>query len=173
MRNIEYNLRMKIGILSDTHNNIENLQKALAIFAQHDIEILVHCGDVNTPDTAAYLKGFQIHYVYGNTDHAQMHIGSVIHELNPQNSAGLTFTGEVDGVLLAATHGHVVTELDRLINDGRYQYVFYGHTHQRQDEMMGTTRVINPGALGGTQYEPRSICILDLQTDELMFLEII
>lgn len=163
---------MKIGILSDTHNHIENLQKALAIFKQRKIEILIHCGDVNTPETAVNLQGFLVHYVYGNTDHAQMHIGSVVRDLNPQNSAGLVFTEEIDGVKLAATHGHLFTELEKLIADGRYPYVFHGHTHQRRDEMVGQTRVINPGALGGTQYEPRSICILDLHSGDLEFIEI-
>ena len=163
---------MKIGILSDTHNHVENLQKALAIFQERKIQILLHCGDVNTPDTAAKLTGFQLHYVYGNTDYAQMHIGSVIRDLHPKNSAGLVFTGEIAGVMLGATHGHLFTELEKLIVDGRFRYVFHGHTHQRRDEMVGETRVINPGALGGTQYETRSICILDLQTNALEFIEV-
>ena len=164
---------MKIGILSDTHNHVENLQKALAVFKKRQIEVLIHCGDVNTPETAVNLTGFQLHYVYGNTDHAQMHIGSVIRDLHPQNSVGLVYTGEIDGVKLAATHGHLLTELEKLILDGRYRYVFHGHTHQRRDEMIGETRVINPGALGGTQYETRSICILDLQTNALEFIDVI
>ena len=167
-----YNEMMKIGILSDTHNHIENLEKALAVFADRDIKILIHCGDVNSPETAAYLQGFVVHYVYGNTDSAQMHIGSVIRELNPQNSAGLVFTGEIDGVQLGATHGHHFLELEKLILDGRFRYVFHGHTHQRRDEMIGKTRIINPGALSGTQHEPRSICILDLQLDDVEFIEI-
>jgi predicted phosphodiesterase len=32
--------------------------------------------------------------------------------------------------------------------------------------------VINPGALGGVRHESRSFCILDLQTDELRFIEV-
>jgi predicted phosphodiesterase len=46
-------------------------------------------------------------------------------------------------------------------------YLFTGHTHRRCDKRIGPTRVINPGALGGTQHETRSICILDLATDRL------
>ena len=46
-------------------------------------------------------------------------------------------------------------------------YLLHGHTHCRRDERLDGTRVINPGALGGVQYESRSLCVLDLDTDDL------
>ena len=92
--------------------------------------------------------------------------------LNPENFAGVVFTGEIAGMRIAATHGHLADILDDLIDAGPYDYVFHGHTHRMRDEMISSVRVINPGALGGTRYEPRSICILDLVTGEVEFVEI-
>jgi predicted phosphodiesterase len=46
-------------------------------------------------------------------------------------------------------------------------YLLMGHTHRRHDARVGLTRVINPGALGGTQHEARSVCVLDLANDQL------
>jgi predicted phosphodiesterase len=37
------------------------------------------------------------------------------------------------------------------------------------DERIGKTRLINPGAVGGSGSESRSIAILDLVSDELIF----
>ena len=62
--------------------------------------------------------------------------------------------------------------LGNLIASGEYAYVFHGHTHRRRDRMIGHTRVINPGALGGRRTERRSFCILDLATGETRFVEL-
>jgi hypothetical protein len=37
---------------------------------------------------------------------------------------------------------------------------------------MNNTRIINPGALGGTRHEPRSICIVNLATGAVEFIQI-
>jgi predicted phosphodiesterase len=82
------------------------------------------------------------------------------------------FTGQIDGVPVAATHGHQGDQLQAFIRSGRYDYVFHGHTHRRRDERVGDTRVINPGALGGVRYENRSVAILDLTRGALESLPI-
>jgi hypothetical protein len=56
-----------------------------------------------------------------------------------------------------------------MANDGQLDYLFTGHTHVRMDKRIGRTRLINPGALGGTRKQSRSVAILDLDTDELIF----
>jgi predicted phosphodiesterase len=37
------------------------------------------------------------------------------------------------------------------------------------DKRIGKTRVINPGALGGLKKQSRSVALLDLETDQLIF----
>jgi hypothetical protein len=86
--------------------------------------------------------------------------------MNPQNFSGMTFEGEVGGVKIAVTHGNQHLKLRELINSGKYAYIFTGHTHRRSNEKIGSTRVINPGALGGLSVEERSVYILDLDTGE-------
>jgi hypothetical protein len=51
------------------------------------------------------------------------------------------------------------------IVSGRYDYIFTGHTHIPSDKKLGTTRVINPGAL--YQANPHTIAVLDLETGKL------
>ena len=63
--------------------------------------------------------------------------------------------------------------LDGMVQSRKLDYIFSGHTHRRQDELIGNTRLINPGALGGMYYQTRSIAILDLETDKLIFKEIV
>ena len=66
----------------------------------------------------------------------------------------------------------ITEKLDKLIRSRRYKYVFHGHTHRQRDEKIGKTRVINPGALGGARYEPRTVCIVDLDKDDVRFIPV-
>lgn len=77
----------------------------------------------------------------------------------------------MDGKKIVAAHGHIPAELNKIIQCGQYDYVFTGHTHRRKDAWVGNTRVINPGALGGTFYQPRSVALINLTSGDLVFKE--
>lgn len=153
---------MKIGILSDSHEETLNLERALIIFRQHEIETLIHCGDITSPRTAAHLKGFRVIHVHGNMDRNDGSLRRALSALNPDSFSGSFFTGELNGVWVAAAHGHQPHYLHNFMTDGRYAYIFHGHSHQRRDEWLESSRIINPGALGGRRPESRSVCIIDL-----------
>ncbi len=160
---------MKIGILSDTHNHQTNIQKALAIFNQHKPDLLIFCGDATTVESIEWFCEYPMKYTFGNGDFATGEIKVFLKAYNQSNFAGYIFTGEVKGKKIGVTHGHLINYYDEMINDGKFDYLFIGHTHIRMDKRIGRTRVINPGALGGTRKQSRSVAILDLDTDELIF----
>lgn len=160
---------MKLGILSDTHNNAANIHTALDIFQQEGIARLVHCGDITTPDMILLFKGWQVTFVYGNIDKLQAELADAARQIGlqpPQRIAQLT----IGGVPIAVTHGH--DGLQRLIGQQAHHYILHGHTHLRRDETIGSVRVINPGALGGTQRQSRSVAILDTESGDLRFIEL-
>jgi putative phosphoesterase len=164
---------MRIGVLSDTHSNISNLLRALQLFRAEGISQLVHCGDMADVLTARQMSEFDVIYVNGNMDDSADAVSHVVWSLNPRNEVpGDVFEGELGGVRIAATHGHLGQKLDRLIRSRRYKFVFHGHTHRKRDEMIGKTRVINPGALGGARYEPRTVCLVDLNENSVHFEQI-
>jgi len=163
---------MKIGLVSDTHNNLTNLQAALAAFQAEQIGTLVHCGDLTSPETAAALGGYRVIHVTGNGDYASGEIRRVLLELNPLSWSGPLFSGEVGGVAIAAAHGHQPRQVEQLAGSGKFAYVFCGHSHRRRDERVGAARIINPGGLGGLKSEERSFCILDLETGVARFVRV-
>lgn len=164
---------MKLGVLSDSHNNIPNLLKALRLFDGEGISQLLHCGDMADMLTAKQMTGFDIIYVNGNSDRSAEAVSHTVWTLNPRNEiAGDVYEGMLGGVKIAATHGHLTLKLDRLIRSRRFDYVFHGHTHRQRDELIGKTRIINPGALGGARYEPRSVCVVDLDSDDVQFITV-
>ncbi len=163
---------MKLGILSDTHNNQDNLKRALELFRVEDVNTLIHCGDMTTPETATLMGGFRVIHVTGNMDGSSSALRRTLLALNPDSSSAPGFSGQLDSIWVAASHGHMPERLDVYLRDGRYAYLFHGHTHRRRDDQIGQTRVINPGALGGLRPESRSICIVELADGDVRFVEV-
>ncbi len=160
---------MKIGILSDTHNNLPNLRTALDLFEKEDIDTLIHCGDLTDGDIARAMEGFRVICVLGNGDIASGEIRDVLLAQDTQNFVGLVYTGRIGEARIAAAHGHLPEQVETLLHSGEYDYVFKGHSHRHKDEQVGFTRLINPGALGGLRPEDRRLCILDLESGRAKF----
>ncbi|WP_162909171.1 YfcE family phosphodiesterase [Aggregatilinea lenta] len=163
---------MKVGILSDTHNNAANTRRALDAFRARRVERLIHCGDVTNAETVLLFAGWTVTFVWGNMDAYRDELIAatrMIGAAGPQYSATVS-AGEC---LIGVTHGHDYGLLTGLIMAGKYTYVCHGHTHERRDEFRRpySVRVLNPGALGGSCPQSRSICVLDTDADTADFIE--
>jgi len=42
---------MVIGIISDTHDHMDNIRKALKIFKEKNVKVILHAGDFVSPFT--------------------------------------------------------------------------------------------------------------------------
>ena len=162
---------MRIGIMSDTHDDLDNLNRALERLRSEGVTKIFHCGDVCGPDAVRALAGFNVRIVQGNMDR-HPELAHAIEKTLGRGQLAWIQRGALNGRLAVVIHGDNEEMLGNLITSGRYAYVFHGHTHRRRDQQIGHTRVINPGALGGTRYENRSFCILDPTTGEARFVEI-
>ncbi len=158
---------MKIGVLSDTHDNLNAVRKASDLFAAEGITTLLHCGDVCGPAVVEALDGFTVYFAQGNQERL-LALREAVAALQGGRLASL-HSLVLNGRSIALLHGDDGHTLRRLIVSGTYAYVIHGHIHRRRDERYGPTRVINPGALGGIRLEPPSVCTLDLDTDEVKF----
>ncbi len=160
---------MKIGILSDTHNDFKNIHKAVSIFEGHQPDMLIFCGDATTVEVIEWFCNYPLIYTFGNGDFTTGDIAALLKAYSPSNFAGYVYEGELGGKKVAVTHGHLMNVNDEMTSSGKFDYIFTGHTHLRMDQRIGNTRLINPGALGGAQKESRSVALLDLETDQLIF----
>jgi len=163
---------MKLGVLADTHDDANNLEIVLKAYRDQGITQIIHCGDMTTAGTARSLGGFEVVYVEGNMDQGLSDIYRALRDLDPHSVVLPTYEGTIGGVSIGVTHGDNENELRRLIDAGKHRYVFHGHTHRRRDETQGPTRIFNPGALGGLQFESRSYSIVDLDTGEATIVEL-
>ncbi len=163
---------MKIGILSDTHNHAPNTRFALDTLRARGIDTVIHCGDITTPQIVLLFAGWQVTFVFGNMDSHRGELADAARQIGAQPPM-LSRAIEVAGKQIGVTHGHDHNLLYRLMMSGKFDYVCHGHTHERRDEFRSAygVRLINPGALGGSQPQTRSICVLDLETNSVEFVE--
>ena len=162
---------MKIGIISDTHDNLQNLEATLEILRAEQVTSLLHCVDLCGPNIIQTLAGFDVWIAQGNMDR-HLELPRTAKETFGHISLAWLQKPTLNGYSLAMIHGDNEEVLGNLITSGKHRYVFHGHTHRRRDQTVGRTRIINPGAQGGMRKQSRSFCILNLTTDEARFVEL-
>jgi putative phosphoesterase len=158
---------MRLGILSDTHEQFQRTRLAVERLRAERAEALVHCGDLTGPEVVAVCAVVPCYFVFGNHD-ADM-VPRLRTAISEAGGVCLGWGGEVElgGKRVAVTHGHMSTDVRRLLA-ARPDYLLSGHLHIARDWREGPTRRINPGALH--EAETFSVALLDLETDEVRFL---
>ena len=157
---------MQIGIMSDTHNNRPNARNALDIFRALGIQVILHAGDLISAELLEEFTDFSLFLTFGNGDDPLM-ISSKAKRLSERFVCEEMLDLNLAGKRVFMIHGDQRSELEKRIANGDYDFVLHGHTHRYRDERVGSTRVINPGALGGRFVGERSFATLDLVKNEL------
>ena len=162
---------MRLGLCSDTHDNLGLARGAVETFESEGVDAIVHCGDIVAPFTAAeFDAGIDFHAVRGNND-GESALAGVVEEFGTYHgeSAHLTF----DGVDVAVYHGTSEQLVEALVGCGDYDYVVRGHTHERTHEERGDTVHVNPGGLPFPGADDTyHVATLDTDTGDVGFHEI-
>jgi len=142
---------VRIGLVSDTHDNEPLVRVAAAFFRERQVDLVLHLGDVCEPETLALLEGLPVQAVRGNND-----LGHALPD---------SWQSTLAGVEVFAAHGHVPAPLRAAI--GRVGVALHGHTHKRRCETIDGTLVVNPGALHRAQV--KSVALLELPARRVDF----
>src|SRR5690348_16988498 len=116
---------MRIGILSDTHDQVARTAAAVTLLIAEAAEALFHCGDLTGPEVVSACGRLPSYYVFGNNDFEE--------ELLRREMArvgGTCLDRGGDLVLgewrVAMTHGDSLPELRRL-RALEPDYLLFGH----------------------------------------------
>ncbi|MBI3631594.1 MAG: metallophosphoesterase family protein [Candidatus Staskawiczbacteria bacterium] len=145
---------MKIAIISDTHDNSANFNKIIDWLNSQKVKIILHCGDISRQDTIdEAVKNFngEIKFVRGNAD---FYLNDIPEKLEI----------ELDGKNIAFVHFPKIAK--EMADSGKYNLVFYGHTHKPWEEKVGNCRLVNPGEAAGYRFKP-TFAVYDTKTDNL------
>lgn len=158
---------MLIGLISDTHDHVPNIKKAVAEFKERNVDLVLHAGDYCSPFTIPEFEGLNLKGIFGNNDGDKYLLISKFNEIGAE-IAGDFLKLQAGGLLIALYHGTYAEITHSLCHSGRYDVVVSGHIHEKVNRVIAETVHINPGTAHGFGDEA-SIAFLDTETKEIEF----
>ena len=158
---------MLLGVVSDTHGQVEFARQAVRMLEAFAVERVLHCGDIGSPAIIGLFAAWPTHFVFGNVDYDRGALRSAIAAAKQSchdNFAELEFAGR----RIAMLHGDDLRLLEETIAGGRFHLVCHGHTHVPRVERVGDTLVVNPGALYRANRHTIAIVHLSELTAEII-----
>lgn len=147
---------MIVGIISDTHDNLPNIEKAVNFFNEKKVDFVIHAGDFVAPFSVLRLKKLQCPWsgVFGNNDGEKLGLINV--------SEGKIFEPplrlKLDNKKITVVH-----DLNKLDVDNENAHVIiYGHTHISQTLKKNNKLIINPGECCAWITDKSTVALLDL-----------
>ena len=145
--------------MSDSHDNLKAIKKAVKFFNKEKTELVVHAGDLISPFTAEeFLKlKCPLIAVFGNNDGERDGLRKAY-----KNMCYLEDFKEVsvDRREIVLIHGTNPAIVESLSCSRKYDVVITGHSHQIEIKE-GDTMVINPGETCGYLTGDETVVLLE------------
>ncbi len=149
---------MRLGILSDTHDRLPFIEKAVKAFNDAGVDLAIHLGDYCAPFSLRPLEELQVDWigVFGNND------GEILGLLKA--SDGRIKNGnlslEMEGKRIFVDHVNPLRS--SLISSGDFDLILYGHTHTLEVYEKNGCLCVNPGEVCGYLTNRHTVVCLDL-----------
>ncbi len=157
----------KIGIISDSHDNMDAIKKAVNFFNENDVELVIHAGDIVSPFTAEEFKKLKCDMllIYGNNDGDKLYLKERFANIGEFHADPYSF--ELHGKRIVVTH--IPSIVDALAT--KYDVVIYGHTHEK-DLRKEKALILNPGENCGYLTGVKSVALLYPQKMEAKIVDL-
>ncbi len=157
---------MKIGVISDTHDNVPAIASAIDLLESEGVEVLLHAGDYCAPFALKrVLQGrLPVHGVFGNCDGERTGLTHLMPELS-------------DGPLHLELGGkkicmiHILEKLDHEDREAS-DILLSGHTHEPKVEHREGRLLVNPGECCGWVNGRRTVAVVDTDSFSADVLEV-
>ncbi|HKL17694.1 MAG TPA: metallophosphoesterase [Halalkalibaculum sp.] len=161
---------MLIGLISDTHDHVPHIERAVKLFKERDVDLVIHSGDFCSPFTIPLFEGLPMKAIFGNNDGDKYLLMNKCEEIGA-DLEGEFFELEAGDRLIAVYHGTYEGITKALQKCGKYDAVISGHTHEMVKEKIGNTLAINPGTAHGFDGKA-TLAFLDTADMDVEFVEL-
>ena len=154
---------MLIGDVSDTHNNLKNIDQIISLFNDKEIKLVIHTGDIaNARSLDKFSKlNANLIGVYGNNDRNEVGLEDVAIKNN--------FQFQEPPKLLTLLNRNIAifhepdSIGDFLMLNKNIDIVLHGHTHRYRNEIEKDVLFFNPGESAGMQTGMNAIGLVNLE----------
>jgi putative phosphoesterase len=152
-----------IGILSDSHDNMNALRKAVEFFNERGVKAVLHAGDIISPFTVRAFEELKpkLYFVFGNNDGDKLTLTKRFEEIGAV-SCGDFGDLTIDGLHIALLHGTNEAMVKALARSGEFDVVIRGHTHEPNVKIIEGVTVINPGESSGVLSGKSTVAVLEI-----------
>ena len=152
---------MKLGIMSDSHDNLPLISKAVELFNNENVDLVLHAGDFVSPFTANILKDLNAKFigVFGNNDGDKLFLRRRFEAIGNIHEDYCELV--LDGKKIVLMHQPKF--LEALVASAKYDLIIYGHTHE-VDIRQGPPVVVNPGECGGWLTGTATVVVIGLDS---------
>jgi putative phosphoesterase len=155
----------RIGVISDTHDRLDKVREAVALFNRLKPDRVVHCGDIVAQFVLRELSGLRmpVSAVYGNCDGDRAALKQQAKEFGFTLDDG-PYGFDLGGRRVVVSHQplSVLPDCD---------FYLHGHTHKPRHEGERPV-VVNPGEACGWLSGRATVAMLDTETAEVEFLDL-
>ena len=158
---------MLIGVVSDTHNNLKNIDQIISLFNDREIELVIHTGDITNAKSLDKFSKLKANFVgvYGNNDRNELGLEDIAIKNNFQLQ-------EPPRILNLCSRKiaifHEPEPIDNFLKENiNVDIVLHGHTHRYKNERNKGVLFFNPGESAGMQKGKNAIGLVNLENLEI------
>lgn len=159
---------MLIGIMSDTHDDMEQIRKVVELFNSRRVSEVIHAGDFVSPFTFEILGGLKAGFrgIFGNNDGDRL----LLREKSGDTISAQPYMAEIGGRKVAVVHEPASVEA--FARSGSFDLVVYGHSHTPEVRKVNSTLVVNPGKVAKLHKGRSTAVLLDSEKMEAEVIEL-
>lgn len=165
---------MLVGLMSDTHDRLLMVEKAVKKFNEEGVELVLHAGDYVAPFVIPRFKDLKAKLigVFGNNDGDRELLKKRFSEYEKMELRGNFAEIRINDKKIALLHGSEEELLKSLIESQNFEVMACGHTHKAEIYRRGKTLIINPGEVCGYITGKSTIALLDIKKLEAKIIEL-
>lgn len=159
---------MLIGIISDSHDDMASIKKAVEILNDRRVSRVIHAGDIVSPFTFEVFNDLKGDFtgIFGNNDGDRL----LLKEKSGNRIHNQPLTINIERKRVIVVHEpHIVNEL---AESGHFDIIIYGHTHRPDIRKVKDTLVINPGKVAVLHKGRSTLAILDTRSMDVELIEL-
>jgi len=162
---------MKIGVMSDSHDNVPMVKKAVEVFNAEGCDLVIHAGDYCSPFSLTPLEGLKCKWlgVFGNNDGDKKGLAMKSNGVIVDHP----YKYDLSNTRMIITHEiEDVQDIQGKIDRQEVHLLIYGHTHKPEVKKIKTALLVNPGETGGWTTGRSTVAIIDLAKMEVKGVEL-